>query len=170
MPRLSIVRHATAAFPRDVSDHERPLSSFGHSQAPRVGQALLEYGWLPESILVSSALRTRQTAAWIGEALGEDGPTPRLMDELYNASAQSILRVINHAPPGVESLLIVAHMPGVQDAALDLASAQSDESAVTDMALGYPPAGLCLFETDRPWAELDGRDAALKHFLTFGER
>ncbi len=170
MPRLSIVRHATAAFPRGVSDHERPLSSFGHEQAPLIGEALREQGWIPECILVSSALRTRQTAAWIGEALGEDGPTPRLMDELYNASARSLMRVINQAPRGVESLLVVAHMPGVQDVALSLASLDSDESAVTDMALSYPPAGLCLFETDLEWGEIDGRDAALRHFLTFGER
>lgn len=167
MRRLAIVRHATAAFPRDVSDHERPLSSFGHSQAPQIGHALREHGWIPESVLVSSALRTRQTAAWIGEALGEEGPTPRLSDALYNADDDALLSAVNHAPAGVESLLLVAHMPGVQELAMRLSSVDSDESAVMDMATGFPPAGLCLFEVDKPWAELDGRDARLVRFITF---
>ena len=168
MRKLAIVRHATAAYPRDVPDHERPLSSFGHEQAPQAGEALLREDWVPEAVLVSSALRTRQTAAWIGKALGEKGPTPRLTDDLYNASAEQILAVVNAVPSTVESLLVVTHMPGVQETAMRLASADSDEDAVMEMASSYPPAGLCLFETQKPWAELDGRDAELRRFLTFG--
>ncbi|GAA1353229.1 hypothetical protein GCM10009595_16590 [Falsarthrobacter nasiphocae] len=120
---------------------------------------------MPECILVSSALRTRQTAAWIGESLGEQGPTPRLMDGLYNATAAEIVSVINQAPATVDSLLIVAHMPGVQETAMRLASMDSDQEAVIEMATEYPTAGLCLFETDTPWAELDGRDARLLSFI-----
>ena len=165
LKRLMILRHAKAAWPEGVADHERPLAKRGHHEAPMVGRWMRENGYLPDFILCSSALRTRQTCTWVCNELGEKAPTPLLSDELYAAPAGRILREINHLPEGITSLLVVGHMPGVQDLAMRLASVESDEEAVMDMASHYPTSGLTVLEHAKNWAELDGRDAKVTKFV-----
>lgn len=165
LKKLMLLRHAKADWPRDVSDHERPLSGRGHRDAPLAGRWMVENDFLPDFILCSSALRTRQTCTWICQELGDKAPTPKLEDRLYDASPDQILSVINHVPETVTSLLVIAHMPGVQELAMRLASVFSDEDAVMEMATRYPTAGLTVMETAKPWAELDGRDARITDFV-----
>lgn len=163
--KLMLLRHAKADWPREVtSDHERPLSGRGHRDAPQAGIWMREHNAVPDFILCSSALRTRQTCTWVCDELGDKAPTAKLEDRLYDASASSILSVINHVPETVTSLLVIAHMPGVQELAMRLASVSSNEDAVMDMATRYPTSGLTVMEVEVPWAELDGRDAKITHF------
>jgi phosphohistidine phosphatase len=165
LKKLMLLRHAKADWPRDVSDHERPLSGRGHRDAPLAGRWMVENNSIPDFILCSSALRTRQTCTWICEELGDKGPTPKLEDGLYSAPATRILSIINNVPETVTSLLVISHLPGVQDLAMRLASVTSDEEAVMEMATRYPTSGLTVMETDKPWAELDGRDARVTDFI-----
>ncbi|NKX56726.1 SixA phosphatase family protein [Arthrobacter mobilis] len=165
LKRLMIMRHAKAAWPTGVPDHERPLAKRGHHEAPMIGRWMVEHGYLPDFILCSSALRTRQTCTWVCSELGEKAPTPLLSDELYEASAGRILHEINHLPESITSLLVIGHMPGVQELAMRLASVESDEEAVMDMASHYPTSGLTVLEHTKNWAELDGRDARVTHFI-----
>ncbi|MCG2622859.1 histidine phosphatase family protein [Arthrobacter sp. I2-34] len=163
--RLMIMRHAKSAWPDDVADHERPLAKRGHHEAPMVGRWMVENGSLPDFILCSSALRTRQTCTWVCSELGEKAPTPLLSDEVYAASGDRILHEINHLPGGITNLLVIGHMPGVQELAMRLASVESDEEAVMNMASHYPTSGLTVLEHAKEWAELDGRDAKVTNFV-----
>ena len=162
---LMLLRHAKADWPLGVDDFERPLSSRGHRDAPSAGRWMVEKGQLPHYILCSAALRTRQTCTWVCGELGDKAPTPRLDERLYDAEASTVLSVINHVPETVRSLLVVAHMPAVQDLAMRLASVDSDEYSVMELATHYPTAALTVLRTDVPWAELDGRDAAVTDFV-----
>lgn len=162
--RLLLLRHAKAATAADVADHERPLAHRGHDEAPAAGRWMIEHDVVPDFILCSSALRTRQTTTWVCQELGEKAPTPKLRDDLYDAGATAMLSIVNHVPETVRTLLVVAHYPGVQNLALRLASGDSDEDAVTDLGTDYPTLGLSVLEFDLPWAELDRRDAAVTAF------
>lgn len=162
--RLVIMRHAKSDWPDGVPDHERPLLERGHREAPLAGKWLLKHKVVPDFILCSSSLRTRQTCTWICKELGDKAPTPKLEDDLYAASAQRMLTVINHVPDTVTTLMIVAHMPGVQDLAMHLASRDSDHDAYMDAATRYPTSAFTVLELEKPWAELDGQDARLTHF------
>lgn len=166
MKRLLILRHAEAGHSFTGDDHSRTLTEDGQRQARIIGSRLLESEYLPECTVVSSAMRTRQTCVWIGDQLGDQAPTPYLDDRLYLASATQLCSVVNETPETVQTLLVIAHMPGVQDLSMDLTSAESDESAALAMASQWPPAGLAVFTVDKPWSELDGRDAALVEFIT----
>jgi phosphohistidine phosphatase len=161
---LMLLRHAKADWPRDVADHERPLTSRGHRDAAAAGRWLLENGTLPDFILCSSALRARQTCTWVCQELGDKAPTAKLEDRLYEAPPARILSLINHVPATVTSLLVVAHMPGVQDLAMRLASVDSDEEPVLGLATDYPTTGLTVMEYDGDWPALDGRDARVRAF------
>ncbi|RJU02017.1 histidine phosphatase family protein [Arthrobacter frigidicola] len=165
LKRLMLLRHAKAEWGAGVADHERSLSSRGHLDAPLAGRWMVENDAVPDLILCSTALRARQTCTWVSKELGDKGPTPKLEEGLYAARAVEILALINAVPSTVTSLLVVAHMPGVQDLAMRLASVDSNEDAVMEMATHYPTAGLTVLEHDRDWAELDGRDAAVTDFV-----
>ncbi|WP_104110762.1 histidine phosphatase family protein [Arthrobacter sp. N199823] len=163
--RLILMRHSKAAFPLGVEDHDRPLAQRGHTEAPLAGKWMMENGVVPDFILCSSALRTRQTCTWVCQQLGEKAPTPKLESGLYAAGATSMLSVINHVPETVGTLLVITHMPGVQALALRLASRDSDQDAYMDLASGFPTSSFAVLEHSSQWATLDGQDAELKNFV-----
>lgn len=163
--KLMLMRHAKSAWPLGVLDEDRPLAQRGHNEAPLVGTWMLEHGCVPDYILCSSALRTRQTCTWVCSRLGDKAPTPKLEDRIYRGSEAQILSVINHVPDTVTSLLVIMHMPAVQNLAMRLASVKSDEDAVMDLASHYPTSGLTVMEHELSWAELDGRDARVTDFI-----
>ena len=162
--RLVIMRHAKADWPGGIEDHERPLEERGHREAPLAGKWLVKHNIGPDFILCSSALRTRQTCTWVCSELGDKAPTPKLEDGLYAASALRMLTVVNHVPDTVTTLMLIAHMPGVQDLAMHLASRDSDHDAYMDAATRYPTSALTVLETETSWSELDGQDARLTRF------
>ncbi len=165
LKRLMLLRHAKAEWQAGVADHERSLSTRGHHDAALPGRWMVDNDSIPDLILCSSALRTRQTCTWICAELGDKAPTPKLEEDLYAARPEEILALINRVPATVTNLLVIAHMPGVQDLAMRLASVDSNEDAVMEMASHYPTSGLTVLEHDGAWAELDGRDAALTNFV-----
>ena len=147
-----------------VADHDRPLEERGHRDAPAAGRWLVEHGVLPDFILCSSALRTRQTCTWVCSELGDKAPTPKLEGGLYAASALRMLSVVNQVPDTVTTLMLISHLPGVQDLAMHLASRDSEHDAYMDAATRYPTNALTVLETEKTWAELDGQDARITSF------
>lgn len=163
--KLIIMRHAEADWGMD--DFNRSLTKRGHGQAPQAGRWLLENGHVPEMLISSAALRTRQTTTWVSEGLGEKAPTASLDKKLYNAPAHRLISAINGAPESVRSLMIVAHLPGAQDAALQLARGDSDYDALMDASYGFAPSSVAVFEVEDDWAALDTACARLVEFVTF---
>lgn len=161
---LIIMRHAEADWGLD--DFNRPLTQRGHGQASEAGQWLQETGAIPEMIISSAALRTRQTTTWIEDALGEKAPTASLDERLYNAPSSALIGAINHAPSTVNSLMLVAHLPGVQDAAMELMRSDSAVEASMEISYGFPPASVAVFEVLGNWNELAPGEAKLIAFRT----
>src|SRR5699024_11759334 len=118
------------------------------------GRWLVEQGIYPDAIISSDALRTRQTTTWVISELVEQAPTPYLDSRLYMASAAQALSVINETEEQVRTLLVVGHMPWVQGLGMRLASVDSNEIAVIDMAERYAPWGMMVFERPGEWASL----------------
>ena len=112
---LIILRHAKADWPVGVPDHDRPLAGRGEREAPLAGRWLVEQGIIPESIVCSSAVRTRQTCTWVCSELGEKAPTPYLDSRLYEASAAQALAVINETEEQVRSLCLLYTSPSPRD-------------------------------------------------------
>lgn len=161
---LILMRHAQADPGWGIADVERGLGRQGTAEAPVAGRWLLESGHLPQMILCSSALRTRQTCTWISHELGELSPTAGLSDRLYEATDAQILAEINATPERVRTLLVICHQPAVQELAMRLASPDSDLDAVMELSGGFPTAGMAVLRTAAQWAELDGADARLIDF------
>lgn len=162
--RLILLRHAKADYPWGVADHDRPLASRGDREAPAAGRWLVEHGLIPDYIICSDALRTRSTCAWVLSELGEQAPTPYIDSRIYRASVSGLCSVINETPDTVSTLLVIGHQPVLQELALRLASVDSDQEAVYELAMNYPTLGMTVLETAHPYSHLDARDAKVTHF------
>ena len=109
------MRHAAAANPGATSDHDRPLTPAGWSDAEEAG------GWIAaelppvDAVLCSSALRARQTL----EATGVRGAVD-VSDALYNGGIEDIMDAVAAAPAAARTVLVIGHAPGIPAAAHDL--------------------------------------------------
>jgi len=119
--RLTLIRHANAEQDVDVRDFERPLSRKGQGEALDMARRFQERGLIPDLILASAALRTRETADTFAKVLGV---LPRLLqadDALYLADGEQILGAIRAVGPRVTHLMVIGHNPGISAAAISLA-------------------------------------------------
>ena len=156
---LILQRHAKAAWPDGVPDHERPLAERGRNDAPVAGDWLVAQGRVPDRAVVSGAVRTRETYALTAQAFPTD-PEVDYRDELYAASAGEMLEVIRTTPEAAGTLHVVAHNPGTHYLALALADDTNPE-LVTRVHAGYPTNTVTVLEFDGSWATLDPGTASI---------
>jgi len=141
MKRLYLLRHAKSSWDDEgLADHDRPLSGRGRRAADAIGRHLRAEGIEPELVLCSSAARTRETLARIGLS----GVVER---DLYGASADELLARVRDVPPGVDSVLLIGHNPGIHDLALALTGEPADS---------YPTGALATIEL-AGWTAASGR-------------
>src|SRR5262249_36255902 len=162
MRRLLLLRHAKSSWSDPgTSDHERPLSRRGQEAAPRVGAYLNRHKLTPDSVLCSTALRTRETWELVA---GELASTPPMsyVERLYDAAPRAILDVLRHAEPGTKSLLVVGHNPGLQEVATSLiASGDLDDRERLREKL--PTGGLVVIDFPiSDWSKLHARSGRLE--------
>jgi phosphohistidine phosphatase len=150
--RLGLLRHAKSSYPAGVADHDRPLSARGRRDAPVAGQVLLDRLGTIDLVLVSSAARTQQTWA-LAEAAWRTPPRARTEQRIYEATPEQVLDVIREVPESVATLVLVGHVPGVSDLALDL-TGTGDSDAVERMTTKFPTAALACLAVDVVWGNL----------------
>jgi phosphohistidine phosphatase len=165
MRQLLLLRHAKSSWDDPaLDDFDRPLAPRGCDAAPRMGRELARRGWLPELALVSPAARTRAT--WELVAAELPGPaSANFPDTLYDASADSILSVVQRTPEAVKTLLVLGHNPGLENLARGLASENSEAKSLQRLREKFPTAALTRFEFDGTWAELRPDGARLTDCL-----
>jgi phosphohistidine phosphatase len=166
--RLTLVRHANAEQDADVRDFERPLSKKGLGEANEMAKRLNGRGLIPDLILASAAVRTRETAETFAKVLGIPARLLQADDSLYLAEGDHIIATIRAVGPRVEHLLLIGHNPGISAAAISLAP----EAIKGDL----PTCGtLTMVVNCKTWNLIDRRciaaperDAPSKGFFDFG--
>jgi phosphohistidine phosphatase len=166
--RLTLVRHANAEQEVDVRDFERPLSRKGRNEAEEMAKRFLERGLVPDLILTSAAVRTRETADTFVRLLGVPARLLQADDSLYLADGDHILATIRGTGPRVTHLMVIGHNPGISAAAISLAP----EAIVGDL----PTCGTMTVKvTCAKWGLVDRRtvrdaekDAPKGSFFSFG--
>lgn len=121
LKRLTLIRHASADQESDARDFERPLSRKGHGEAQDMARRFQERDLVPDLILVSAALRTRETADIFAKSLGVAARLLQPDDSLYLADGEHILATIRGVGPRVKHLMVIGHNPGISAAAISLA-------------------------------------------------
>jgi phosphohistidine phosphatase len=162
--QLVVMRHAKAE-PGGESDALRELAQRGWNDALDAGRWLAGRGIAPEAALVSSSRRT--TSTWL--ALAEGGSfdvEPTYCESLYTAGPETALDLVRETPAEVSSLVVIGHNPTMAYLAQLLDDGSGDEEAGRQMATGFPPCALAVFDVPVPWAALDLASARLVAFHT----
>jgi phosphohistidine phosphatase len=156
------MRHAKAEQVAS-SDMERALADRGRAQAADAGRWLAGTGFEPDHVLVSSALRARETWEAVAEAAGWSlEPEPET--GLYAAGPDAALDLVRLVPGECRSLMVIGHNPTVGYLAQLLSDGTGDEAAASEMTAGYPTCALTLFSYDGAWAELELGTARVEAF------
>lgn len=166
--RLTLIRHANAEQDSDVRDFERPLSKKGLGEAAEMARRFHERALVPDLILASAAVRTRETAEAFAKALGV---APRLLqadDSLYLAEGEHILSVIRGMGPRVRHLMVIGHNPGISAAAIALAPEVVQTDLPTCGTLTMAVSCKTWNLIDRRYVHEPERDAPSRKFFGFG--
>ena len=113
MKKLFIVRHGNSSTKPGQSDFDRGLTNEGVSDLGLMTSELITRGGKIDYLLSSAAHRTTLTTQIINDVLELPEDKIKFKKELYLASSTTILSEIHSVPNSVNSLMIVAHNPGV---------------------------------------------------------
>jgi phosphohistidine phosphatase len=166
MRRLMILRHSKAERPEPGGgDQERTLNQRGRGDAGTIGAYMVRHGLIPDRVVVSTAVRTRETWQHAAGAFPADLAVV-FEQRLYDAVPQTILDVIKRTPDEVHSLLVIAHNPGLHRTALMLIGA-GDVDARQRLSEKLPTSGLVVidFAVD-DWGKLHRAGGRLDRFVT----
>lgn len=160
MKTILLMRHAKSDWHQpEREDFERPLSKRGLADAPRMGRTLARLDRLPQWIVSSPARRALQTAELFAEGAGWKGKIS-VDANLYGAPGEAWMRALRSSPKGADSVLVVAHSPGCEEAvALLLACSAANP-------VRFPTgAVLCAESEIEEWSRLRPGGATLQWFL-----
>jgi len=113
---------------------------------------------VPDYVLSSTATRCRETWEQVSKAFAED-VSRELVERLYNAGPSALLDAIADIDEA-ETLLALAHNPGISMLALELAG-DSETARETGVGAGFSPAAIACFEIDGPFSLVSRRSARL---------
>lgn len=109
--KLYIFRHGKSDWEaRFPSDHERPLATRGQNAAENMGKHLARIKQLPELVLCSSSTRTKETLS-LAMDKGSWKSEVQYCRELYLASVEEALELVQKQDDAFSKLMIVAHEP-----------------------------------------------------------
>jgi len=173
---LWLLRHGKAASdaPWGGSDRDRPLTGRGRRDAGALGKRLAGDGPVlglegvprPQLVICSSAVRTRQTAALVEEAMGDELPVDSY-DSLYGAETDLVLQYVREIDEDVDSVLVVGHNPTIYQLAWELLTDRHSDRAQTDRAVleshGFPTCALAVLAMGvSAWEDAADECATLK--------
>ena len=161
--RLVLLRHAKAEPGGRVPDALRPLALPGRKQAVRVGAALASLGLVPDGVLCSDAVRTRQTWELLRPGLGDAVPEVLVTEEVYSAGPEDMLRLVRTSADALRTLLVVGHEPVMSAVAAHLAGPGSDSAGLAQVRVGVQTATYVVLEAQSPWADWSAAGALLTH-------
>lgn len=153
MKQIFLLRHAeTEHGSASMQDKDRPLTEQGCIDAAGLGHLLKQHEKMPDLILCSTAVRAQETkehliSTWSGL---DKQPMIEDHDDLYLASMDKISEKIAFTDDTVQSVMIIAHNPGIAQAALEYAGPQHLASLYA-----YAPCTLSLLNYQaESWATL----------------
>jgi phosphohistidine phosphatase len=170
MRRLLLLRHAkTETDAPSGRDQDRRLDDRGHKDAAEIGDWMASHPPFPEAVLVSHAVRARQTwdIAWETMKDRVAAPQVEILPELYAADPAQILESIRTAtvPADPKQLLVVGHNPGMHEIALMLTG--GGDPAAKALADNLPTSGLAIFDFDvKDWGDVAYRRGKLVLFVS----
>ncbi len=154
---LRIMRHAKSDYPPDVrSDFDRHLNEQGRKDVPLLGKFLNNFGPQPDAVSASPALRARQTVEGLATTLNVPTNTLRFHESLYLALPQTLAQAAATFPDSVQTGLLFAHNPGLEEWVAQLTGARVE----------LPTAGLVAIQLGCfSWTDIEQKYGQLLYFI-----
>ena len=148
MRRLILFRHAkTEARSEAGDDFSRRLTERGRGESALMGRVLEDAGYAPDLVLVSPAARARET--WDGMAPAFPKARCELRKALYEAAPDEIEEEMAQGVAGADTVMVVAHNPGLQELAVSLLEGGSGaHQDIERLSAGFPTAAAAVFSLD----------------------
>lgn len=159
MKTLILVRHAKAEPENELGDHMRALSSAGRQQAQLLGDLIAEQAQGISRVLVSSALRTKETYRLIATTEGQ-WPSGTSLDAIYEAGPRELIDLIHECGEDDECMMIVGHEPTISSLASMLHDSRDDMAQ--QVRLGVPTATACILDVPVAWTDVDRNTCQLR--------
>jgi len=120
--QLLLVRHGKSDWGNlDLKDFDRPLNKRGKENAPEMAERLLSKSFKFDLIVSSPAKRAKTTAKYFAEAYHTS--EIQFEESIYEASATTLLQVINKLDDSANTVMMFGHNPGFTDLANELSHA-----------------------------------------------
>ncbi|MEM9278169.1 MAG: histidine phosphatase family protein [Pseudomonadota bacterium] len=160
MLRLYVMRHAKSSWAvPGARDFDRELNDRGKSDLELVSREIKSRKLIPQKVLCSPSVRTRQTLKDIENALSPE-PEIEYLSELYSGGVEDYLSAIR-AQPNYDSLMTVGHNP-MSGSLASLLSGDGDLDAMEKIAYKYPTATIAIIDFDiAQWADMEKRSGNL---------
>ncbi|MFD2263067.1 SixA phosphatase family protein [Lacibacterium aquatile] len=166
MKRLYVLRHLKSDWEDEtLDDHDRPLSKRGLRDGSALGAYCARAGIAPDLVLSSTALRTRETLAFVLPYLPKL-PQLQLLGGLYLASADDILTQARQYGGQAERILIIGHNDGLHQFAARIYNTGPRQSGES-LAAKYPTGAFSSFDIPlNRWQDLGWRSGDLQDYWT----
>ena len=170
MRRLMLLRHSkTETDAPSGRDHDRRLDERGCKDAAEMGYWISHNPPFPDQVLVSTAVRARQTWDLAWEAMKDRVPAPdvEITDELYGAEPADLLKMVRMASASdPKRLMLVGHNPGMHELALML-TGSGDKAGRKALEDNLPTSGLAILDFDtKDWTDVAFRRGKLALFIS----
>lgn len=120
MKTLLIMRHAKSSWKdQELPDHDRPLKKKGRKDISNMAKILKKKSLVPDLVLSSTAVRSKETATLMIEKLKYKGKL-ELLEEFYMAEPETYIKHIAKVSDKVDVLLILGHNPGLEGLVMTL--------------------------------------------------
>ncbi|MCB1417633.1 MAG: histidine phosphatase family protein [Notoacmeibacter sp.] len=163
MSRVYLLRHARAAFPQPgMRDFDRPLEKDADDEAESLGIAMRANGQRPESVVCSSARRTRETWSHVAHGLELDPAMAEFSDDLYCTDAAGYIDVIR-SHKDKDSVMLVGHNPMLEELAFSLSGRGNGCGTLGE---GFATCGLAVIDFDEPLGNVAPGKGCLSLFMT----
>jgi phosphohistidine phosphatase len=154
-----LLRHAKSDWDSAAAgDFDRPLAKRGRDAAKRMGTWMKQQKIVPEWIVSSSAVRARETALRLCDALRMDAARIVFEDRLYLADVEALLAVMRDCPKEAKSVMLIGHNPGLEDLVTYLCG-EDVPTSVNGKLL--PTAALARIKLADNWKNLKRKSGAI---------
>lgn len=156
MKKLYILRHAKSSWDNPIlADFERPLNERGITTAEFMGKLLLKNDYQADLIVSSPAVRAKETANIVKKAANFPADI-RFEENIYEASPQTLLKIIAELKENLQAVMIIGHNPGLEGLI----------KILTSESQSLPTAGLAIIELNiGNWKEIKPESGKLQELL-----
>lgn len=163
MKEIFFIRHAEALAISmlDVKeDISRPLSPRGRQQALNLAAFIKEFHFLPDKIVCSTALRARQTFAYLKPNFPPHAEV-NFEPFLYENSLERLSQYLEDHPPTIKKICVIGHNSLIEQAFDFLLSGQDKQKLIP-----FKNATIAVLKNSaEEWVEIPDRLCSLETFF-----